>query len=126
MLHMVTCGAMVPEVLQAATYLEAEGVGCNVINLTNPRGAYESWKSAKAGGAHILQELIPESQRHAPVLTVHDAASHALAWVGSVFGQTTTSLGVDKFGQSGARAEVYKYVGIDTQHIIAAGFAATD
>ncbi|NBU65691.1 MAG: pyruvate dehydrogenase, partial [Chloroflexia bacterium] len=115
---------MIPEVLAAADYLEHEGVAVNVINLTNPRGAYESWKNAKYGEAHILEELIPAEQRTAPILTVHDAASHALAWLGSVFGQRVISLGMDKFGQSGTRARVYEYVGLDTHSIIAAGFRA--
>ena len=126
LLHLVTCGAMIPEVLAAADYLEHEGVAVNVINLTNPRGAYESWKNAKYGEAHILEELIPAGQRTAPILTVHDAASHALAWLGSVFGQRVISLGMDKFGQSGTRARVYEYVGLDTHSIIAAGFRAVD
>ncbi|MCW1969136.1 MAG: pyruvate dehydrogenase [Anaerolineae bacterium] len=125
-LHLITCGAMIPEVLAAADYLQREGVAVNVINLTNPRGAYESWKHAKYGAGHILEELIPVGQRHAPILTVHDAASHAFAWLGSVFGQRVISLGVDKFGQSGTRAAVYEYVGIDTTSIIAAGFRAVD
>ncbi len=124
LLHLVTCGAMVPEAIQAASALEAEGIACNVINLASPRAAYEGWKHSDAGS--VMNELIPPDQRGAPVITVHDAASHALAWVGSVFGQTTTSLGVDKFGQSGARSDVYKYVGIDTASIIRAGFAAVD
>jgi len=59
-------------------------------------------------------------------VTVLDGASHSLAWVGSVFGQRTTSLGVDKFGQSGARGDVYRYMHIDVDSIIAAGFAAVD
>lgn len=127
LLHLVTCGAMIPETLQAADYLEREGIACNVINMTSPRAAYEGWQHARThAGSHILDELILESQRNAPILTVHDAASHALAWVGSAFGQPTTSLGVDKFGQSGNRADVYKYVGIDVENILKAGFEAID
>jgi pyruvate dehydrogenase E1 component len=95
----------------------------NVINLVSPRRAYEGWR---ADGAGILAEVIPAGQRAAPILTVHDAASHALAWVGGVFGQPTRSLGVDKFGQSGLREPVYAYVGIGVKDIISAGFACVD
>lgn len=123
LLHIVTCGAIIPEVLQAAEYLENEGVAVNVINLVSPRRAYEGWR---ADGAGILAEVIPAGQRAAPILTVHDAASHALAWVGGVFGQPTRSLGVDKFGQSGLREPVYAYVGIGVKNIISAGFACVD
>ncbi len=127
-LHLVTTGAMVPEALQAAAYLEREGVEVRVIHLTNPRRVFDDWQAARARGdeRHHLATLIPPPLRNAPVLTVHDAASHALAWIGSVFGQTTHALGVNKFGQSGSRADVYRYCHIDVESIIAAGFALLD
>ena len=124
LLHLVTTGVMVPEALQAATYLEAEGVAVRVIHLTSPRSAFDDWQKSSPRGndAHHLASLIPPEQRHAPILTVHDAASHALGWVGSVFGQRTCALGANKFGQSGSRADVYRYCHIDVESIIAAGF----
>jgi pyruvate dehydrogenase E1 component len=109
---------MLPECLHAAGYLENEGVSVNVVHLSSPRRGYEN-------SAH-LATLIPPLWRNAPILTVHDAASHALAWVGGVFGQRSHSLGVNKFGQSGYRADLYKYMHIDVESIIAAGFALVD
>ena len=128
LVHLVTCGTMAPEVLAAADYLEQEGVGANVLHLLNPRRAYEDWQQHHSDPtpSHHLATLIPPEQRSAPIVTVLDGASHSLAWVGSVFGQRTTSLGVDKFGQSGARTDVYRYMHIDVDSIIAAGFAAVD
>ncbi len=130
LVHLVTCGAMVPEVLAAADYLENEGVGVNVLHMVNPRRAYEDWQTHRRNDAddcaHHLATLIPPAQRSAPIVTVLDGASHSLAWVGSVFGQITTSLGVDKFGLSGGRSDVYRYMHIDVDSIIAAGFAAVD
>lgn len=127
LVHVVTCGAMVPEAVEAAEYLESEGVAANVINLTSPRKAYDGWKaSLKDGRPHVMEEVILAGQRNAPIVTVHDAASHALAWVGSVFGQRVTALGVDKFGQCGTRQDVYRYVGIGADAIVAAAFAAVD
>ncbi len=117
-LNLVTTGAMVPECLQAAAYLENEGVGVNVIHLTSPRRAFEDREH--------LATLIPEHLRAAPILTVHDAASHALAWVGGLFGQRTRSLGVNKFGQSGYREDVYRYMHLDVESIVAAGFGLID
>ena len=115
---------MVPEALQAAAYLEEEGIAVRVIHLTSPRSAFDDWQTASTRGndTHHLASLIPPEQRHAPILTVHDAASHALGWVGSVFGQRTCALGANKFGQSGSRADVYRYCHIDVESIIAAGF----
>jgi pyruvate dehydrogenase E1 component len=128
MLNLVTCGVMLPEALAAADYLESEGVAVNVINLTSPRRAYDAWHAAMARGdhTHVLAELLPPAARGAPILTVHDAAPHALAWLGGVFGQKTHALGVTKFGQSGYRDDLYKLFHIDAMSIAAAGFALVD
>ena len=64
--------------------------------------------------------------RRAPILTVQDSSPHALAWVGSVFGQRTRALGVTTFGQSGYRNDLYRYFHLDTESIIAAGFGLCD
>jgi pyruvate dehydrogenase E1 component len=44
----------------------------------------------------------------APVVTVHDAASHTMAWLGSALGVPAMPLGVDVFGQSGSVRELYE------------------
>jgi pyruvate dehydrogenase E1 component len=128
MLHLITTGVMLPEAIEAARYLESEGVAVNLINLTSPRRAYDSWHAAQQRGddQHHLATLMPEGTRHAPILAVHDAAPHALAWVGSVFGQKTRLLGVTKFGQSGYRADLYRHFHIDAESIIKHGFDLVD
>jgi pyruvate dehydrogenase E1 component len=40
-------------------------------------------------------------------VTVHDGASHHLAWIGGVFGARTVPVGVDAFGQSGSIPDLY-------------------
>lgn len=127
-LNLVTTGVMVPEALQAAELLESEGVAVRVVHLTNPRRAFDGWQAASVRGdeRHHLATLIPPEWRHAPVLTVHDAASHALAWMGSVFGQRSCALGANKFGQSGSRADIYRYCHIDVESIVSAGFGLLD
>jgi len=128
LLHLVTTGVMLPETVEAAQALAAEGVSVNVINLTSPHRAYDDWHAAQARGddRHHLATLIPEDTRHAPILVVHDAAPHALAWVGSVFGQRTRALGVTKFGQSGTRTDLYGYFHIDAASIVKHGFELVD
>jgi len=127
-LNLVTTGVMVPEALQAAEMLEGEGVAVRVIHLTNPRRAFDGWQAASVRGdqRHHLATLIPPEWRGAPVLSVHDAASHALAWLGSVFGQRSCALGANKFGQSGSRADIYRYCHIDVDSIVSAGFGLLD
>jgi pyruvate dehydrogenase E1 component len=125
MVHIVSCGAMIPDALAAAEFLEAEGVAAGVINLVSPRRAYDDWK-ARPDGDHLLAGLIPTEQRRAPVVTVLDGAASALAWVGGVFGQPATALGVGDFGQSGMREDLYRAMRIDRDSIVGAAFDAVD
>ena len=126
LVHLVSCGAMIPETLAAAEYLEREGVGARVIHLVSPRRAYEDWRRHQADGRHILGALMPMETRRAPIVTVIDGAAGALAWMGSVFGQQTTPLGVCGFGQSGSRRDLYRCMRIDEESILEAAFAAID
>ena len=48
---------------------------------------------------------------------MHDAASHSLAWLGSVFGQRVLPVGVDAFGQSGSIADLYEIFGMLPEQI---------
>ena len=121
LVHLVTTGAMVPEVLAAAAELEAEGIPVNVINLTSPRRLYEQWQN---GTLASFDWLIPANERHAPLIVVNDGASHAHAWLGGVFGMPVTTLGVDVFGQSGTRAALYQAMQIDTAGIVGAALRA--
>ena len=51
-------------------------------------------------------------------MSVHDAASHSLAWFGSAIGTRQFALGVDRFGESGTIADLYDVTGIDTDTIV--------
>ncbi len=127
--QLVTCGALVPETLEAARLLQAEGVAANVLNLTSASLLYRTWKANRVAGQTgygQLDQLFLPAERTAPIVTVHDAASHALAWLGSVFGAKVTSLGVDDFGQSAGRADLYRHFGLDAESIAAAAFDAVD
>jgi pyruvate dehydrogenase E1 component len=121
--QIAAAGTLIPEAVAAAEYLRREGVAANVLNLTSPRRLYEAWK---AGGAPALAWLIPPGEAAAPIVSAHDSASHALAWLGSVYGAPLTALGVDSFGQSGGRDALYRSFGLDRDSIVAAAFAAAD
>jgi pyruvate dehydrogenase E1 component len=58
------------------------------------------------------------------VVTVHDAASHSLAWLGSALGVPGVPLGVDGFGQSGSLAALYAAHDLDPGSIVNAALAA--
>jgi pyruvate dehydrogenase E1 component len=46
--------------------------------------------------------------------------------LGSVYGMPVIPLGVDGFGQSGSRADLYHFYGIDVQAIVEAAVAAVE
>jgi len=126
-------GAVVPEAVHAAAALADEGVAATVIDLTSPDRVYRAWRgemqqagrsarSADLSGLHIASLIRPD-ERNAPIVTVHDAASHALAWLGSVFGQRVNPVGVDAFGQSGAIVDLYDLFDLLPQQIANAALA---
>ena len=126
-------GPILPEVLQAASDLAEEGVAATVLNITSADLLYAAWQRSTLagvrsgtvpGGAEHVGSLIVPAERRAPLVTVLDAASHALTFLGAVFGQQTVSLGMDRFGQSGARDDLYAYAGIDAGHITNAALLA--
>jgi pyruvate dehydrogenase E1 component len=122
--QLVTTGVMVPEAVEAAHILHDQGLAANVINLTSPRRLFEQWRALKPGAPAPFGWLIPAPERQAPIVTVLDGASHALAWFGSIYGAPVTPLGVDSFGQSGARADLYHHYQIDSAAIAEAAMAA--
>ena len=71
-----------------------------------------------------LHRLVPASERTRPVVSVHDAASHSLAWVGSALGTRQYNLGVDRFGESGTIADLHEITGISAAHIVNAALIA--
>lgn len=50
-------------------------------------------------------------------MSVLDGHSHALAFLGAALGVPQIPLGVDDFGQSGARQDLYRHYGIDATAI---------
>ena len=58
--------------------------------------------------------------------TIHYGASQSLAFLGSAFGVPVVPLGVDEFGQSASRADLYHAVGIDADQIVNAAMLALE
>ncbi len=133
--QIATTGVMVPEAVEAAALLRREGVAANVLNLVSPQHLFETWQAARkaqvrdpygpASGGPFDWLILPE-ERRAPIVTVHDGASHALSWLGSISGTLVVALGVDDFGQTGTRADLYRHFGIDADDIAEAAFSALD
>ena len=129
-----TCGPVLPEVLQAAETLDAEGVPAVVLDLTSSDRLYREWRAVlrdASRGAHAaaptfhLARLVRPHERRLPIVTVHDAASHNLAWLGSVFGARLFPIGVDSFGQSGRIQDLYNAFDMTSDQIVNAALVAS-
>jgi pyruvate dehydrogenase E1 component len=83
-------------------------------------------RDRRSGALTHLEALIPRREQRAAMVTVHDGASHALSFMGSIFGAPVVPLGVDTFGQSGRISDLYSYTGIDADHIIDAALLALE
>ena len=64
-----------------------------------------------------LEDLVSADEEGVPVVSVLDGHSHALAFIGAALGVPQQALGVDDFGQSGARGDLYRHYGIDAPAI---------
>jgi pyruvate dehydrogenase E1 component len=133
--HIFAGGIMIPEAVEAARRLHGEGVAANVVTVTSPSRLYRAIRQARQTQLRDayapldlghLETLIPRNERRAPIVTVQDGASHSLAFLGSAFGVPVVPLGVDEFGQSGTRADLYRHTGIDADTIVNAALLAHD
>ena len=132
--QVVAAGSIVPEAVAAVRMLHHEEIAANLIVVTSAeRLAAEQHggrlAAVRTGGRDAVGHLgilIPAGERRAPIVTVADAASHALSFIGGAFGAPVVPLGVDTFGQSGTIADLYGYAGIDAEHIVEAAILALD
>lgn len=130
--HLVSCGAVMPEVIAASAELASEGVAAHVVDITSPDRWYMAWqRTIRQGVRTATTPSIPGALRgvfleRAPIVTIQDGSSHALAWLGSVFGVTGASLGVDAFGQSGTVADLYEINDLQPGAIVNAALGALE
>ncbi|MGV9809873.1 transketolase-like TK C-terminal-containing protein [Micromonospora chersina] len=128
--QLAASGAVLPEVLAAAAELAEEGVAAHVVDVTSLDRLYRAWqRTLRQGVRTATVPSVPGALRSAfadrvPVVTVHDAASHAMAWLGSALGAPAVPLGVDEFGQSGSVGELYELHDLLPGSIVNAALAA--
>jgi pyruvate dehydrogenase E1 component len=128
-----TCGPMAPEALAAAAELDAEGVAATVLVLSSPDRLHRGWRATFIDDVRSsrvtrrpshLHRLIPPAERQRPIISLHDADPHALAWLGSAIGTRQLTLGVDRFGESGTIAELHAVMGIAAADVVNAALLA--
>lgn len=133
---LATCGALVPEVLDAADLLaEDEGVEATVLVLSSPDRLYREWRAARLAPLRDaragrkpshLERLVPPGERGLPLVTVIDGASHSLAFLGSCLGVRAVPLGVDRFGQTGSLPALYEAYDLSPAAIATAALIALE
>ena len=125
-------GAVVPEAWTAHEMLLEDIPGAGLLAVTSADRLYVDWigaRHARRTGredarAHI-ETLLDGLPGSSAIVTVCDAHSAALGWLGSVSGQRIYPLGVHSFGQSGDLQDLFEHYGIDVQAILDAAARAS-
>ena len=132
-INIFACGAILPNAITASESLLEEGIYANVINVTGPGPLYNRYQEcvhstvrAKNIRTEFLSDVLEKTEQKMPIVTVVDGHPHTLAWIGGALQTKTLPLGVTRYGQSGNPDDLYKEYEIDSDSIMAAGFAALD
>jgi pyruvate dehydrogenase E1 component len=120
-------GAVAPEAIEAVGLMAEDRRDVGLLAVTSADRLNAGWTAAQRarerGLIHArshVERLLSEVPSHCALITVLDGHPASLAWLGSVMGHRTRSLGVEHFGQTGAIADLYRHYGIDAQGIVAA------
>ncbi len=120
-------GAVAPEAIEAVGLIAEDRRDVGLMAVTSADRLNAGWTAAQRarerGLVHAkshIERLLAEVPSHCGLVTVLDGHPAALAWLGSVMGHRTRSLGVEHFGQTGTIQDLYRHFGIDAQGIIAA------
>ena len=111
--HIFAAGVMVPEAAAASRALAATGICASVFAVTSPDLLYRGLRATRP---YVL-DLVSADEEGVPVVSVLDGHSHALAFLGGALGVPQLPLGVDHFGQSGSRGDLYRHYGVDADAI---------
>jgi pyruvate dehydrogenase E1 component len=120
----VFSGVIAPEVLEAARLIKEDDVNVSILAITSSDRLYKNWKlsqKARSKGKKMMSridELFSDTLDHSVIVSIIDAHSSSLAWIGGAVGKKIISLGVDEFGQSGNLKDLYHNYSIDADAII--------
>ncbi len=124
-LALVGCGAVLPEVLEAADALADDLPGLGVLAVTSAGRLHADWRAAQSrrtagddASRSALERLLAPLAADAALVTVLDGHPATLAWLGSTGGCRVYPLGVDRFGQSGDIKDLYREYQLDAAAII--------
>ena len=120
-------GALAPEAIEAVGLMAEDRRDVGLLAVTSADRLNAGWTAAQRarerGLVHArshIERLLADVPSHCGLVTVLDGHPATLAWLGSVMGHRTRSLGVEHFGQTGTIQDLYRHHGIDAQGIVAA------
>ncbi|MFC7738489.1 1-deoxy-D-xylulose-5-phosphate synthase N-terminal domain-containing protein [Roseomonas sp. GCM10028921] len=120
-------GAVAPEAIAATGLLAEDRRDVGLLAVTSADRLHGGWLAAQRrrqtsnhGVRSHAEHLLTELPRHCSIVTVLDGHPAALAWLGAVEGHRTRALGVERFGQTGTIADLYRLNGIDAEGIATA------
>lgn len=122
---LVCSGPVIHEVLEARDQMRDDLTNVAVLVVTSADRLHHEWiqqqkESPVSAPISWIEELLMQVPRSASLVTVADAHPATLSWLGAVQQHPVISLGVDKFGQSGNIADLYRIYGIDADAIVTA------
>ena len=123
-------GAIAPEAIEAWNRVGGERADIGLLAITSPDLLHRELSAAQAARArgepavetHVETLLRPLGSQ-GRIVGVVDGSPAALSWLGGVLGQRTHVLGIDRFGQTGELADLYRVYGLDADAIVAAARA---
>jgi pyruvate dehydrogenase E1 component len=125
-------GVMAPEAIEAVGLMGEDRRDVGLLAITSADRLNAGWTAAQrareAGLAYAssqIERLMAGIPSNCGIVTVIDGHPATLAWLGSVHGHRTRSLGVEHFGQTGTLANLYRHFGIDAQGIAKAAQTLT-
>ncbi|WP_119388409.1 transketolase [Taklimakanibacter lacteus] len=125
-------GCLAPEAIEAVGLMAEDRRDVGLLAVTSADRLNAGWTAAQRAREHGLvhakshiERLLAEVPSHCALVTVIDGHPATLAWLGSVHGHRTRSLGVEHFGQTGTIADLYRHYGIDANGIVQAAQAIT-
>lgn len=125
-------GAVAPEAIEAVGMIAEDRRDVGLLAVTSADRLNAGWTAAQhareQGLVHAsshIERLFRSVPSQCSLVTVVDGHPATLAWLGSVSGHRTRSLGVEHFGQTGTIADLYRHYGIDAQGIARAAQAVS-
>ncbi|MEK9278863.1 MULTISPECIES: transketolase [unclassified Bradyrhizobium] len=126
-------GAIAPEAIEATGFIGESRRDIGLLAITSADRLHAGWTAARKlrrdhrGVQHLshIEKLLAPLPRDCGIVTVIDGHPAALGWLGSVRGHRVEALGVERFGQTGAIADLYRHYGIDANAIIDAAESLT-